>query len=206
MTYTSKKITRTLGRLALVVPMIAFSFTVSEHSVAADDVAKYKSSGELIRPTGFREWVYIGTPLTPNDMNDGKASFPEFHNVYIDPGSWAYWKTHGEFRDGTVIVKELVSVGSKAASSGKGYFMGEYLGMEATIKDSSRFPKSDNYWAYFRFTTEDHSSLLRTSKAMPSDACAACHKATAKDDMVFTQYYPVLRAAKGKGEAGTGGK
>jgi len=47
--------------------------------------------GELQRPTGFREWVYIGTPVTPNDMNDGKAAFPEFHNVYIDPDSWAHW-------------------------------------------------------------------------------------------------------------------
>lgn len=206
MTYPSKMISRTLGHLALVVPMMALSIALSETALAADSVAKYKSSGELIRPTGYREWVYIGTPLTPNDMNDGKAAFPGFHNVYIDPDSWAHWKTHGEFRDGTVIVKELVDVGSKAASSGNGYFMGEYTGLEATIKDSSRFPKSDNYWGYFRFTTEDHSKLLRASKSAPSEACAACHKATAEQDMVFTQYYPVLRAAKGKGEAGTGGK
>ena len=43
---------------------------------------------------------------------------------------------------------------------------------------------------------------------MPTAACAACHTAAAADDMVFTQYYPILRAAKDAGEkgAGVGGK
>ncbi len=50
-------------------------------------VAQFDREGKLSRPTGYREWVFIGAPLTPNDMNDGKAVFPEFHNVYIDPAS-----------------------------------------------------------------------------------------------------------------------
>jgi hypothetical protein len=36
---------------------------------------------KLDRPTDYREWVYVGTPVTPNDMNDGKAAFPEHYNV-----------------------------------------------------------------------------------------------------------------------------
>ena len=63
-------------------------------SVQADDYFSIKD-GQLERPNGFREWIYVGTPLTPNDMNDGKAAFPEFHNVYIDPDSWAHWKKTG---------------------------------------------------------------------------------------------------------------
>jgi hypothetical protein len=31
-------------------------------------------------------------------------------------------------QSGAILVKELVSVGSKAAVSGKGYFMGEFIG------------------------------------------------------------------------------
>jgi len=30
----------------------------------------------------------------------------------------------------------------------------------------------------------------------PYEACSACHEAIAADDFVFTQFYPVLRAAK----------
>ena len=40
--------------------------------------------------------------------------------------------------------------------------------------------------------------LKDKATAFPTAACAACHQAAAAEDMVFTQYYPVLRAAKSK--------
>ena len=84
----------------------------------AGSAAEFDSDGNLKRPEGYREWVFVGTPLTPNDMNGGMAPFPEFHAVYIDPASWAHYKKTGEFPDGTVLIKELISVGSKQATSG----------------------------------------------------------------------------------------
>ena len=93
-----------------------------------------------------------------------------------------------------MIVKELVSVGAEGATSGIGYFMGEYTGLEITVKDATRFPDEPNNWAYFSF---GHSyPLAETAAAQPTGNCAACHVASAAEDMVFTQYYPVLRAAK----------
>lgn len=162
--------------------------------------------GKLERPTGYREWVYVGTPLTPNDMNDGKATFPEFHTVYIDPESWAEYKKTGKFRDGTILIKEMTSVGSKAAVSGNGYFMGEFAGLEATIKSAKHFPKEPGNWAYFSFSTEDHKTIKKTADVSPSAYCNACHAGAAADDFVFTQYYPILRFGKGKGEDAVGGK
>ena len=162
-------------------------------------------NGELERPTGYREWIYVGTPVTPNDMNDGKAAFPELHNVYIDPKSWEHWINKGEFRDGTIIIKELVSVGSKAAVSGKGYFMGEFVGLEATIKSKKHFENEPGNWAYFSFSSADHKTLSKTAKAFPSTSCNSCHAGAAADDFVFTQYYPVLSAGKAKGKSATGG-
>ena len=101
--------------LALGVAVTAFQFTTARE-VAADEpaspVAAFDAEGNLIRPEGYREWIYIGTPVTPNDLNGGLAPFPEFHSVYMDPVSWAHYKQTGEFRDGTVLIKELVSVGS----------------------------------------------------------------------------------------------
>jgi len=163
------------------------------------------AKGELERPLGYREWVYVGTPVTPNDMNNGKAAFPEFHNVYIDPISWDHWKTTGQFRDGTILVKELVGVGTKAAVSGQGYFQGSFVGLEATIKSKKYFPKQPGNWAYFSFSTKNHKSLTETAKALPAEACNACHKAAAADDFVFTQYYPVLSAGKKAGINAIGG-
>ena len=136
--------TRTVG-IALIVVLVAIVglyFTLAKAAAPAPgqafkaegDLVEFTPDGKLKQPVGYREWVFIGTPLTPNDLNDGHANFPEFHNVYIDPESFAYWKKTGKFRDGTVIIKDLVGVGSKKAASGNGYFEGDYTGMEAAIK------------------------------------------------------------------------
>ena len=193
---------RILTKLGMM-SMLLVMFT-STTSVMADTYFTMED-GELLRPVGYREWVYVGTPVTPNDMNNGKAAFPEFHNVYIDPISWDYWKQTGKFRDGTIIIKELVAVGGKAAVSGNGYFMGNFVGLEATIKSKKHFAKEPGNWAYFSFSTKNHKSLTKQAKAMPTDACNACHKAAAADDYVFTQYYPVLTAGKGAGFDAIGG-
>ena len=180
---------------------LAIHFVPTESVRAASGVAvqakpySFDSQGRLIRPVGYRQWVYVGTPLTPNDLNPPETSFPEFHNVYIDPVSYAHYAETGKFREGTILVKELISVGSKAAVSGNGYFMGEFVGLEATIKDSVLFPNEPANWAYFSF---GHSyPLAEAAEAFPAAACNACHEASAQDDWVFTQYYPILRAAKG---------
>src|SRR6266478_5566365 len=70
----------------------------------------FNADGTMQLPTGFRKWVFVGAPLTPNGLNDGKAGFPEYHNVYVEQKNVdAYLKT-GEFPEGTVIVKELTRV------------------------------------------------------------------------------------------------
>ena len=170
----------------------------------ADVPYRFDAAGELIRPEGYREWVYVGTPLTPNDMNRGNAPFPEFHAVYIDPDSYDHWKKTGAFRDGTILMKELITVGVKKASSGKGYFMGDFIGLEATIKSKERFPDEPGNWAYFSFGHE--LPLAKAATAFPSTDCNSCHEDNANDDWVFTQFYPVLRAAKGGVAARAGDK
>ena len=58
---------------------------LSVRSADAAEGVMFTSDNALVRPEGYREWIYVGTPHTPNDMNNGNAPFPEFHNVYIDP-------------------------------------------------------------------------------------------------------------------------
>ena len=204
---------RVLGKLLCVCALIlvtalAIHLTPNESVSAASATAmqakpySFDSQGRLIRPVGYRQWVYVGTPLTPNDLNPPEAPFPEFHNVYIDPVSYVHYAETGKFREGTILIKELVSVGSKAAVSGNGYFMGDFVGLEATIKDSTVFPNEPGYWGYYSF---GHAyPLAEVAEAFPAAACNACHEASAQDDWVFTQYYPILRAAKGMAGGETG--
>lgn len=191
--------TSLFGYLAVLITSVIASGAAAEEYFNIEN-------GQLERPTGYREWVYVGTPVTPNDLNNGKAAFPEHHNVYIDPESWAAWKKTGEFREGTILMKELVSVGSKSAVSGNGYFQGDFIGLEATIKSSKHFPDEPGNWAYFSFSTPDLKTLSTEAKAFPAASCNGCHAGAAADDWVFTQYYPVLRAGKAAGEEATGGK
>ena len=184
--------------LGVIAPILLSSMLVAQvASVEASgtdqkNYGRFNQDNELLTPRNYREWIFIGASVTPADMNDGKPAFPEFHNVYIDPTSWAHWKKTGEFRDGTVIVKELASVGSKQAASGNGYFPGEYNGIAAMVKDSKRFAERPENWAFFGFESYE----ARNGSLQADEACSACHKANAGQDMIFTQFYPVLRAAK----------
>lgn len=186
-----------LGSIAPVLLSIALASPViasdAHHAHGKDhNFGRFTKDNLLLTPKDYREWIFVGAPVTPNDMNEGKAAFPEFHNVYIDPTSWNHWKKTGQFRDGTVIVKELVGVGTKEASSGHGYFPGEYNGIAAMVKDSKRYPDRPGNWAFFGFESYE----AKNGAIQADEACAACHKENAAQDMVFIQYYPVLRAAK----------
>lgn len=168
---------------------------------------RFTADGELVLPADeiWREWPYVGTPLTPNALNEGEAPFPEFHSVYMDPVGWEHWRATGTFRDGTVLAKELVTVydadalpdGSTIQVSGRGYFMGEFAGFEIAYKSAARFPDEPGNWAYFSFGHHAPPYAPSTPK-MPVEACNSCHAASAAEDFVFTQFYPVLRAARGE--------
>lgn len=43
---------------------------------------EFNAQGDLVQPKGFRQWVFIGSPLTPHGLNAGNAGFPEYHNVH----------------------------------------------------------------------------------------------------------------------------
>ena len=157
---------------------------------------EYTASGELILPKNFHEWVYVGSPLTPNALNGGTAGFPEYHNVYIEPGSYEIFKQTGQFPEGTILFKELQLTlqgenpdGSRTEPSGRGYFPGKFNGADVTVKDSKRFPES-NGWGYFNFN--HHEPKAPTAKVKDKSDCAYCHIASAKKDEVWTQFYPLL--------------
>lgn len=174
----------------------AFAANINEATFGAD--------GAVNAPTDWRKWVFVGTPLTPNALNGGEAAFPEFHNVYVEPSAFAHFEKTGEWANGTQIAKELVllrshdgcdeETGACFEVSGQGYFQGEFAGLELTVKDTDRFSDEPGGWAYFSFGHKSEPYAV-TATAFPTESCNACHAASAETDFVFTQFYPVLRAA-----------
>ncbi len=189
--------------VGLLVGSVSLLTTNPVAAQAQQSAVVFNADGTMQLPTGFRKWVFVGAPLTPNGLNNGKAGFPEYHHVYVEQKNVdAYLKT-GEFPEGTVIVKELTRVldptfpdSSRKEASGRGYFNGAYNGIDLSMKDSKRFANT-NGWGFFTF---GHHPLPydKTSAEKPATECAGCHIANvAKTDMTWIQFYPLLRDKKG---------
>lgn len=180
------------GVCAMGVWLAKAPMALAQEKAGAKSWVEFTADGKAKQPVGYRKWVFLGSPLTPNDMNGGEAPFPEFHNTYMDPDSFAHVEKTGEYRDGTVLVKELLAVGSKEQSSGKGYFQGEFSGLEISVKDSKRYPKEPGNWAYFSF---GHEYPLKAEAAKNGAAsCNSCHEKNATN-FVFSEVFPVLKDA-----------
>jgi hypothetical protein len=106
---------------------------------------EYTASGDLILPKNFHEWVYVGSPLTPNALNGGQANFPEYHNVYIELGSYEIYQKTNVFPEGTIFFKELQLTlpaqnpdGSRTEPSGRGFFPGPFNGADGQTEAKGR--------------------------------------------------------------------
>jgi hypothetical protein len=154
---------------------------------------EYTTDGDLILPKNFEKWVYLGSPLTPNGLNGGKANFPEFHNVYMQPWAYEEYQKTNVFPEGTIMFKELQLTipgqfpdGSRTEPSGRGYFPGKLNGADVTVKDSKRYGDTGG-WGYYNFHHSEPKAP--TAKLKPKTECAYCHSASAKKDEVWTQFY-----------------
>jgi hypothetical protein len=186
--------------LCVLTSVIATLFHAkSVHAQTYHSSAVFTSDGALQLPVGYRKWIFVGAPLTPNGLNAGKASFPEFHHVYVEASNLDAYQKTGKFPEGTVIVKELTLVlkpvcpdGSRTEPSGRGFFNGEFNGIDVTVKGGKRFHDT-NGWGFFTF---GHHALpyAKTAKESSVAECAGCHMANvAQTDMTWVQFYPLLR-------------
>lgn len=161
---------------------------------------QWTADGQLQLPVGYHDWVFLGAPLTPNALNGGKANFPEYHNVYVQPHALAAYRKTGTWPDGTIMLKELRLSqpgtnpdGSSVEASGRGYFPAARNGIDISVKDTKRFANT-NGWGFFNFG-HHAPPYEKTAKAAPVESCAGCHIANATKDMVFSKFYePILKS------------
>lgn len=196
--------------------VVGFAVCVFAASVLADGKSAstpdgmvqpaYDEKGSLVRPEGYREWIYVGSSLGLSySRPDENATGPGmFHHIYIQPEAYKHYAATGEFPEKTMLVMENYSAGSKESNpTGEltndkkefqnlnGHFEDQRVGVEVALKDSERFEES---WAYFNFSTR--AGLLPAAKAFPKAMCWDCHQQHAAVDNVFVQFYPVLRESR----------
>jgi hypothetical protein len=197
------KKSKLVGSALIAVFAVTMSTGLTDKALAESKATwgpKWTSKGELMLPKDFHNWVYLGSPLTPNALNDGKAGFPEYHNVYVQPEAFRAYRKTGVWPEGTIMLKELQLTqagtnpdGSSVEPSGRGYFPGALNGIDISVKDSKRF-KDTNGWGFFNFT-HHAPPYPKSAAATPKEACAGCHIANATKDMVFSKFYePILNS------------
>jgi len=188
------RVTRTIILCVLLLPVVVLAQSTDSRS----DKPVFEGKSTLLKPEGYREWIFVGSSLglayapTPGQ---GQGRNPElYHNVYINPSSYREYARSGKFPDGTMMVLELARSEVKSEPGLQGSYQKDFVALEASVKDSSRF---EGGWAYFNFT-EGGGKFKTKAEPFPQNACWSCHHVNAASDHVFTQFYPVLRAVAQK--------
>jgi hypothetical protein len=155
------------------------------------DGPQFTPATELIRPTDFREWVFVtsGLGMTYNEPAAAPGApprAPSFTNVYVNPSSYRSFMKTGQWPDKTMFILEIRASQTEGSINKGGSFQGNLRIVEASVKDEARFPGK---WGYFNFGAD----MKERTAALPATAtCYACHATHAAVDNTFVQFYPTL--------------
>ena len=177
---------------------------IFEAQAQSSDAPKYAPNGDMLVPTGFETWVFVGSNLGLAYDEEARGTSPavtraapsRFHNVYINKEAYFHFRASREFPDPTVLVMQVFSAADKETRGvlTKGVFNGERTGLSVAVKNSSRPDGNKTVWAYYSFTEQSEPSKVRASaSAFPDQACESCHRQHASKDNVWVQFYPTLR-------------
>jgi len=165
----------------IAVTLIAFAYTGAEER---DATRPHYEGGKLVRPEGYREWIYLSSGLGMNYNPSGGG--PElFTNTFVP--AWAYreFLATGKWPEKTLFVLEERASQTKGSINQAGHFQADLVGLAVEVKDPSHFPET---WAYFAFGND-----TKTAEANPKAACWQCHDDHAAVEHTFVQFYPTLK-------------
>jgi len=151
----------------------------------------FTAAGELVFPEDYREWVYLssGLGMTYGIPRVAEGETPQFDNVFVSPAAHREFKRTGRWPDGTMFILEVRNSVENVSIDATGLTQGPIRTIEASVKDTSRFP--GNGWAYFRFGQGEQ--IAQSSPPLPNTAtCYACHGQNAAVENTFVQFYPTL--------------
>jgi len=150
---------------------------------------QYTSDGQLVRPKEYVGWTFVGSSIGLSYAEVSKREPPGLiHNVHVQPEAYRYFKEHGTFPEKTMFVLTLYDPRQKVSPNLHGYFQGDLVATEVSVKDSARFKEG---WAYFDFG--GGAKVRESATAQAPERCHSCHLKNGATDNVFTQFYPVLR-------------
>src|SRR6266436_3506768 len=152
--------------------------------------SQYDAKGELVRPTGYREWMFLSAGFGMN-YSPAPGSHEMFTNVFVQ--RWAYdeFAASGKWPEQSMFVIDERDAASRSSINQKGHYQTDLMGLAVEVKDSTKNPDK---WAYYAFDAEG-----KTAGAMPKgNGCWSCHDAHAAVEHTFVQFYPTLKVVAKK--------
>jgi hypothetical protein len=188
---------RRILAVALTGLVIAgLTIRVSHSQTPAAGVAgpQFTADGKLVRPEGYRRWVFVSSGLGMSYSQKANDSMQMFTNVFVNPSSYDYFLVHGMWPDKTIFVLELYGSTSQGSINKHGNYQTGFMGLDVEVKDEKRFADK---WAYYGFDLREKAA----SPTAPSkNDCWQCHEQNAAVEHSFVQFYPeLLKVAREKG-------
>ncbi len=176
--------------IAIVLGLIVVLYAGDHKSGNAKSSGpQYTADNQLIRPSDYREWVFVSSGLGMSYSAAPTDSAPDddagaFTNVFVSPESYKEFRQTGKWPDKTIFALEVYSSASHGSINKQGRFQDALITLEAEVKDES---KGGDTWAYYSFGID-----APTAKMFPRSTCWQCHNKNAAVEHSFAQFYPVL--------------
>jgi Cytochrome P460 len=147
-------------------------------------VPHYDQTGQLLRPVGYREWMFLSTGYGMS-YSPGPEGHELFTNVFVQ--RWAYedFARSGKWPEQTTFVIDERDAASRSSINHSGHYQTDLTGLAVEVKDSEH---NADTWAYYAFTADG-----QTAGVMPKGKCWSCHDAHAAVEHTFVQFYPTLK-------------
>jgi len=133
------------------------------------------NTGEIRVPNNYTQWATLGTWSHANTEKEPGAK--EYHIVYTQPETIVYYRKHGKYPDGAVLVKELLNTKTMSRTTGlavshatkiKGWFV--------LVRDTqNRFKESSLWgdgWGWSLFNADNP---IKTVSTDYKTDCIGCH-------------------------------
>jgi Cytochrome P460 len=156
--------------------VILCGMAVASDKPMSPSTLRSKHSNELLLPANYRNWVALSstTPGLPQHQHQHVAG-----KLYVEPASYQHFQKTGIWPNRTVIVLEL-KTGKQVAKGAC-----DIMGLEAAVKDDSRFPDA---WSYYGIVYDR--AQVQSAAKLATEDCADCNH----PDSMLTMAFPTLRA------------
>jgi cytochrome P460 len=181
-----------IGRISFViftlVLLVGYEVAKSQSNGSFNGFELVDKAGNIRKPSDFRDRYEA---LGAYAVLDPKGN--QMHFTYASPGTAEYYREHGTFADGTVLVKEVFGMDHAQMTTGDAHWASGTKVWFVLIKDQKqRFGNNPLWgdgwgWALFKADAPDKQVATDYKKD-----CTGCHIPAKSTDWIYVRGYPVL--------------